>query len=160
MSSRSFAPFLRKLRDDGYAIRLFYVMQPSAAEAHRRVQRRVKTGGHHIPRDVVQRRFGRSAANLFELYMPLANNWAVHENLTDALPAEVARGARRRAYRSPSGKFMAKASKDRKERLTLSTPEIKRALKAAALKNNKIGVALGVAKPIRRELTTKSTGRG
>jgi len=44
---------------------------------------------------------------------------------------------------------MAKAAKDRKERLALSTPAIKKALVAAALKDNKIGVALGVAKPIR-----------
>jgi len=44
---------------------------------------------------------------------------------------------------------MPKASGDRKERLALSTPEIKRALEAAAVKANKIGVALGVAKPIR-----------
>ena len=52
---------------------------------------------------------------------------------------------------------MAKASKDRKERLALSTPAIKRALKAAALKNNKIGVALGVAKPIHEERTRRSS---
>ena len=81
------------MRSSGYAVRIFYVMLPSAAEAYRRVQRRVKMGGHHIPKDIVERRFVRSAANLFALYMPLANNWAVHENRTDALPVEVARGA-------------------------------------------------------------------
>ena len=93
LSSRSFAPFLRNMRRGGYAVRIFYVMVPSAAEAYRRVQRRVKMGGHDIPKDVVVRRFARSAANLFALYMPLANNWTVHENRTDALPVEVARGA-------------------------------------------------------------------
>ena len=55
---------------------------------------------------------------------------------------------------------MAKASKDRKERLALSTPEIKRALKAAALKANKIGVALGVAKPIQMSKSGRSTTSG
>ena len=39
-------------------------------------------------------------------------------------------------------------SEDRKERRALSTPAVKRALKAAALKSNKLGVALGVAMPI------------
>jgi len=93
LSSRSFAPFLARLRSKGYTVRLFYVMQPSAAESYRRVLRRVKTRGHYIPRDVVQRRFGRSAANFFGLYLPLANSWTVQQNLTDALPEEVARGA-------------------------------------------------------------------
>lgn len=46
---------------------------------------------------------------------------------------------------------MTKTPNDPKERLALSTPAIKRALKAAAIRNNKIGVALGVAKPIRLE---------
>ncbi len=55
---------------------------------------------------------------------------------------------------------MAKASKDRKERFALSTPEIKRALKAAAVKTNKIGVALGVAKPIRMPKAGRSTASG
>ena len=43
---------------------------------------------------------------------------------------------------------MATTGEDRKERRALSTPAVKRALKAAALKNNKLAVALGVAKPI------------
>jgi len=46
---------------------------------------------------------------------------------------------------------MTKTPIDRKERLVLSTPAIKRALKAAAIRENKINVALGVAKPIRLE---------
>jgi hypothetical protein len=46
---------------------------------------------------------------------------------------------------------MAKTPNDPKERLALSTPAIKRALKAAAIRDKKIRVALGVAKPVRLE---------
>ncbi len=94
LASRSFAPFLHSLRAQGYVVRVFYVMVVSAAEAYRRIQRRVKLGGHRIPRDVVRRRFARSAANLFELYLPVAQSWVIHENPTNAQPVEVARGAR------------------------------------------------------------------
>ena len=53
---------------------------------------------------------------------------------------------------------MAKADEDRKERLALSTPAIKRALKAAALKNNKLAVALGVGKPINKPRASRKEG--
>jgi len=52
---------------------------------------------------------------------------------------------------------MPKASNDPTERLVLSTPAIKRALKTAAIRDNKIGVALGIAKPIRYEKAAKTT---
>jgi predicted ABC-type ATPase len=85
-------PHLRGLCEQGYVVRIFYVMLPSAAEAYRRVRRRVEMGGHSVPRDVVYRRFVRSAANLFELYVPLAQSWVINENPFGGLPGEVARG--------------------------------------------------------------------
>lgn len=93
LSSRSFAPFLRRLSSAGYRVRIFYLMLPDAAESMRRVRRRVAMGGHGIPRDVIQRRFGRSAYNLFNLYMPLADAWVVSENVWEGIPHEIARGA-------------------------------------------------------------------
>jgi predicted ABC-type ATPase len=92
LSSRSFAPFLRGLCTQGYVVRIFYVMLPSAAEAYRRVRRRVEMGGHSVPRDIVYRRFARSAVNLFELYLPLAQSWVINENPFGNAPKEVARG--------------------------------------------------------------------
>jgi predicted ABC-type ATPase len=93
LSSRSFAPFLQRLRQEGYAVRIFYVMLPTANEALFRVRRRVRQGGHGLEADVVKRRFGRSARNFLELYLPLAQSWAVSENPRDGNPIEVARGA-------------------------------------------------------------------
>ncbi len=96
LSSRSFALFLRRLAKDGYKVRIFYLMLPSAAESLRRVKLRVKLGGHDIPREVIYRRFGRSAHNLLNLYMPLADSWRISENVWASKPQKphlVARGS-------------------------------------------------------------------
>jgi predicted ABC-type ATPase len=44
------------------------------------VAHRVAGGGHDIPEADVRRRFGRSAANFFELYRPIADRWMVYDN--------------------------------------------------------------------------------
>ena len=80
LSSRSFAPLARKLKNQGYRISLYYVSLPSAQLAVQRVQYRVSQGGHHIPAADVTRRFHRSLRNLFELYLPIADEWVVFDN--------------------------------------------------------------------------------
>ena len=50
---------------------------------------RVRRGGHNVPEDVVRRRFNRSLPNLFRLYRPLLDSWAVFDNST-AIPNMVA----------------------------------------------------------------------
>jgi predicted ABC-type ATPase len=80
LSSRTFAPFLRRLKALGYAVVIYYFSLSNAQLAIRRVKLRVALGGHHVPADVVRRRFGRSLRNFFELYAPLANEWALFDN--------------------------------------------------------------------------------
>jgi predicted ABC-type ATPase len=80
LSSRSFAPFLRSLKGDGWRIAIYYFSLRSAALAERRVKLRVRLGGHDVPAPVVQRRFGRSLANFFALYLPLADEWTLFDN--------------------------------------------------------------------------------
>jgi predicted ABC-type ATPase len=80
LSSRTFAPFLRRLKALGYAVVIYYFSLSNAQLAIRRVKLRVALGGHHVPADVVRRRFGRSLRNFFELYTPLANEWALFDN--------------------------------------------------------------------------------
>jgi len=57
LSSRTFAPFLRELKQQGYGVSLFYFSLKSAALAVRRVKLRVRLGGHDVPADIVKRRF-------------------------------------------------------------------------------------------------------
>lgn len=80
LSSRTFAHFLRGLQAEGYAVAIYYFSLANAKLAVRRVRLRVALGGHDVPPDVVQRRFGRSLSNFFTLYAPLADEWALFDN--------------------------------------------------------------------------------
>ena len=80
LSSRSFAPFLRQLKNKGYQIAIYYFSLANASLAIRRVKLRVHLGGHSVPDDVVRRRFKRNLDNFFQIYQPLANEWAMFDN--------------------------------------------------------------------------------
>ena len=80
LSSRTFAPFIRKLKAQGYAVAIYYFSLTNAQLAIRRVKLRVALGGHDVPSDVIKRRFGRSISNFFNLYAPLADDWALFDN--------------------------------------------------------------------------------
>lgn len=45
-----------------------------------RVATRVKEGGHNIPTDIIERRYFRGIENLFKIYIPLCDKWAVYDN--------------------------------------------------------------------------------
>ncbi len=80
LSSRTFAPFLLRLKSLGYSVAIYYFSLASAQLAIRRVKLRVALGGHNVPPDVVRRRFSRSLNNFFDLYAPLADDWALFDN--------------------------------------------------------------------------------
>ena len=80
LAARSYANFLRELRDDGYQVRLYYFWVRSADAAVARVAQRVVSGGHHVPEADIRQRYGRSIRHLFTLYRPLADLWEVYDN--------------------------------------------------------------------------------
>jgi predicted ABC-type ATPase len=80
LSSRSFAPMLRRFKEHGYRVAIYYFSLSSARLAQLRVRLRVKLGGHDVPADDIRRRFDRSIVNLFDLYLPLADEWRVFDN--------------------------------------------------------------------------------
>jgi len=82
LSSRTFATFLATLKQQGYAVVIYYFALANAQLAVRRVKLRVSLGGHDVPPDIVRRRYGRSVSNFFHLYMPLADEWTVFDNST------------------------------------------------------------------------------
>jgi predicted ABC-type ATPase len=96
LASRSFAPWLSRLREDGYRVHLVYVWVPDPETSVRRVQLRVLKGGHNVPPDVVRRRYKRGLGNLRSLYMPIADHWRIYDNTSRS-------GARLVAYGGPAG---------------------------------------------------------
>jgi predicted ABC-type ATPase len=93
LASRSFAPLLRECLGLSYEVHLLYVWLRSPELAVRRVEARVKSGGHSVPDNIVRRRYARSLHNALTLYFPLATTWVVADNSdADHAPQVVARG--------------------------------------------------------------------
>ena len=91
LASRTFAPWLQELRAEGYHVCIVYFWLASADEAVARVKERQRLGGHSIPEETVRRRYARSVSNCFELYLPLADSWAVYDNAGKVGPKLIAR---------------------------------------------------------------------
>ncbi len=98
LASRTYAPWIVKRKAEGYQTRLVFIWLPSAEMAIRRVTDRVRVGGHHIPDDVIRRRYAGGLRNLFELYLPLIDRWQV---LDGTEPADLRLVASGGAGRSP-----------------------------------------------------------
>lgn len=99
LASRSFAPWIRRLKGDGYSFHLMFLYLASPEIAVSRVAGRVKMGGHDVPEETVRRRYERGLRNLFRLYLPLADGWWIYDlgSMTERLIA----------YRPPEAAEMA-----------------------------------------------------
>jgi predicted ABC-type ATPase len=93
LASRTFASWIKALVADGYAFRLIFLWLPSADMAVNRVRDRVLVGGHHVPEDVIRRRYQVGLKNFFRLYSPLAESWMFLDNSVRGHPSLVAEGA-------------------------------------------------------------------
>lgn len=80
LAGRSHARFLQGAKKAGYHIHLAYVWLSSVDLAKKRVAVRVQRGGHDIPPTDIERRYSRGIKNLFKLYLPLADRWALCDN--------------------------------------------------------------------------------
>ncbi len=99
LATRSYAHFIRKMKDDGYILQLMFLSLKSSNVAIERVKERVRRGGHEVPDEVVQRRFDRGIRNFFELYMPLADTWGFYDNSLPGTPVLIALGRSKRTTR-------------------------------------------------------------
>lgn len=79
LASRSFISFLQQCKRK-YTISLLYFWLRSPDLAVERVARRVASGGHSIPEEVIRRRYERGRRNLIDLYLPLCDEWFVLDN--------------------------------------------------------------------------------
>ena len=79
-ASRSFAPWLKNLKSDGYEFRFFFFWLRNADFAIGRVAERVRLGGHHVPEDRIRSRYEGGLRNFFNLYLPIATQWQLIDN--------------------------------------------------------------------------------
>lgn len=83
LAGRTYAAFLKELREAGYAVHLYYLWLPDVELDIQRVAERVRQGGHDVPVEDIRRRYQRSLVNFFQLYRPLATTWAIIDNSGD-----------------------------------------------------------------------------
>lgn len=92
LSTRSYVSLIKTAKAIGYETNLLYFWLASPEFAKQRVASRVSEGGHNIPAEVVERRYYRGISNLFNLYLPVVNNWIVIDNM-DTVPNIIAKGS-------------------------------------------------------------------
>jgi predicted ABC-type ATPase len=90
LATRSFKPLLTAMQADGYELHLIFLWLPSAEMAVERVGVRVRRGGHAVPDDVIERRYGRGLVNFFNLYRPIADSWLMLDNSSGSAPKAIA----------------------------------------------------------------------
>src|SRR5687767_5733288 len=80
LSGLSYLRSIRRWRDDGYQVSLYFLSLPTPELAIARVAERVSQGGHDVPEAVVRRRFA-SGLNSFNRHYKLAvDDWALYDN--------------------------------------------------------------------------------
>ncbi|MBQ9548507.1 MAG: zeta toxin family protein [Bacteroidales bacterium] len=80
LATRSLVGIIQDARELGYSVTLLYFWLNSPELAIARVRDRVAAGGHHIPEDVVRRRYRMGLGYFFETYIPLCDRWVLADN--------------------------------------------------------------------------------
>ena len=80
LSTRSYINLVRKAQARGYEVRLLFFWLKTPELAKQRVAERVQNGGHNIPEDVIKRRYVLGIKNLFNIFIPDVDYWAIYDN--------------------------------------------------------------------------------
>jgi len=80
LAGRSQIGLLKKLRQDGWHLVLFFLWIPDADFSKNRIRERVEHGGHDIPDDTIYRRFPRIMHNLIKIYIPICDKVICYDN--------------------------------------------------------------------------------
>jgi predicted ABC-type ATPase len=71
---------IKKWRELGYHISMFFIRLSSVEMAVTRVAERVRQGGHDIPEAVIRRRFEAGRKNFEYCYRDVLDSWALYDN--------------------------------------------------------------------------------
>ncbi|MCB4755445.1 MAG: zeta toxin family protein [Elusimicrobia bacterium] len=91
LAGKTYSHLLRKLKEQGYEIHIYFLWVSSVELALKRIEERVKSGGHNVPEKDVRRRYKAGLINLFSLYQPLADSVTIVEN-SGSTPKLIASG--------------------------------------------------------------------
>ena len=69
-----------KAQEKGYHVTLLFFWLQTVELAKNRVQKRVEEGGHNIEQTVIERRYVAGIKNLFDIYLPIADDVLIYDN--------------------------------------------------------------------------------
>lgn len=75
LSGQYLVRLMHRMRKHGYKIELVYLFLENPAMCIERIKERVLKGGHHVPDDVVTRRYHKSKQNFWNTYKDLSDRW-------------------------------------------------------------------------------------
>lgn len=84
LSGLGYLARIKRWREDGYHVSLYFLSLPDAEVAVARVAERVRQGGHHIPENVIRRRFAAGLRNFHEAYKSTVDAWALFDNVGES----------------------------------------------------------------------------
>jgi predicted ABC-type ATPase len=83
LAGQGYLKQIRNWRSQDYQIKLFFLALQSPEEAISRVAARVSQGGHHVPDEVVRRRFYAGLDHFENVYKNEVNFWRFYNNSGD-----------------------------------------------------------------------------
>lgn len=80
LATKSYVNLVHRAQEKGYRVTLLFFWLNTPELAIQRVAERVRKGGHDIPEDIIRRRYVSGIKNLFSLYAPEVDYWAIFDN--------------------------------------------------------------------------------
>ena len=80
LATRSYKNFIIKAKEKGYKVTLLFFWLRTSDLAVKRVETRVKEGGHNIPEETIRRRYENGLRNFFNIFKPIIDEWMFIDN--------------------------------------------------------------------------------
>ena len=80
LATKSYKNFVVKAKEKGYHVTLLFFWLRSSELAVKRVETRVKEGGHNIPEDVIRRRYENGLKNFHNIFELIVDEWMFIDN--------------------------------------------------------------------------------
>lgn len=85
LSGKSLTRIIKSVQETSdYFVTLVFIFLDNAELCIERVETRVEKGGHHVPKEDISRRFGRSLINFWHKYRLLVDQWQLFYNTEDS----------------------------------------------------------------------------
>ena len=80
LATKSYKNFVIEAKDKGYHVTLLFFWLRTLDLAVKRVETRVKEGGHNIPEDVIRRQYDNGLRNFYKIFEPIVDEWMFIDN--------------------------------------------------------------------------------